>query len=86
MNVELKKNNVLNPLVSGESVRNHKIGSVMDIYRFNSLVKLLRVTGYVKRFIEQLKRLVKKKDLIKDELETSNILEAEEEWLKHEQF
>ena len=32
------------------------IGEVMDVRRFNSLKKLLRVTAFVKRFIQNLKQ------------------------------
>ena len=56
------------------------IGNVIDVNRFNSLDKLLRVTSYVNRFIFNLKRKVaktkeyKKGYLTLDEIEASEKL------------
>ena len=42
-----------------------KIGNVIDIERFSSLGKLLRVTAWVKRFVTNLKQKREKRELKK---------------------
>ena len=48
------------------------IENVIDIKRFNSLQKLLRVTSWVKRFVNNLKKKVLKKETLKKPFVDSN--------------
>ena len=50
------------------------IKSVIDIKRFNSLRKLLRVTSFIKRFVNNLKKKVLKKETLKKPFVDSNEL------------
>ena len=64
----------------GQSLR---IGNIMDIGRYNDYLKLVRVAGYVMRFVGNLKRIVRdKKPAIKsDYLNASEIFQAERMWI-----
>ena len=48
------------------------IETVVDIKRFNSIQKLLRVTSWVKRFVNNLKKKVLKKETLKKPFVDSN--------------
>ena len=48
------------------------IENVIDIKRFNSLKKLLRVTSWIKRFVNNLKMKVLKKEILKKPFVDSN--------------
>ena len=48
------------------------VKSVIDINRFNSLRKLLRVTSFIKRFVNNLKKKVLKKETLKKPFVDSN--------------
>ena len=50
------------------------IENVIDIKRFNSLQKLLRVTSWVKRFVNNLKKNVLKKETLEKPFIDSNKL------------
>ena len=50
------------------------IENVIDIKRFNSLKKLLRVTSWIKRFVNNLKMKVLKKEILKKPFVDSNEL------------
>ena len=58
-----------------------KIGNVIDIERFSSLGKLLRVTAWVKRFITNLKQKREKRELRRGGLEAREIETAERVWI-----
>ena len=50
------------------------IENVIDIKRFNSLQKLLRITSWVKRFVNSLKKKVLEKKILKKPFVDSNEL------------
>ena len=60
---------LLKKVDSGVSIEN-----VIDIKRFNSLKKLLRVTSWIKRFVNNLKMKVLKKEILKKPFVDSNEL------------
>ena len=58
------------------------IENVIDIKRFNSLQKLLRVTSWVKRFVNNLKKKVLKKKTLKKPFVDSNELHMSQlQWI-----
>ena len=61
------------------------VSNVVDIERFNSLERLLRVTAWVRRFIDNLKKKREKRDLKKGSLEVHEIENAEKMWIKDAQ-
>ena len=61
------------------------ISQVIDIDRYSSLGKLLRVTAFTQRFISNLMRKKKGKELILDRLLVSEIESAELMWIKEAQ-
>ena len=68
--------------VSG--VENVGVGEIIDISRFSSLEKLLRITGYVMRIVRNLKKVFNKGEgingkLLLEEVENANLL-----WVKYE--
>ena len=62
------------------------IENVIDIKRFNSLQKLLRVTSWVKRFVNNLKKKVLKKETLKKPFVDSNELHMSQlQWISENQ-
>ena len=62
------------------------VGKIADCKRFGSLGKLLRVTGYVKRFVFNLKtKLNGQGQLRKGEISVEEINESKYSWVKYEQ-
>ena len=58
------------------------VASVIDINRFSSLLKLLRVTALVQRFIENLKTRTAENRILTKELTGKEIDRAEHRWIK----
>ena len=61
------------------------VGNVIDIKRFGDLEKLLRVTVYVVRFVNNLKASVRKSEVRKGEIVVDELIECEKLWVKYEQ-
>ena len=61
------------------------IGKVITVEKFSCLKKLLRVTGYVLRFVRNLRRCLDGKEKVSGELVPEDLEEAERLWLIHEQ-
>ena len=61
------------------------IGKVITIEKFCCLKKLLRVTGYLLRFVRNLRRCLDGKEKVIGELVPEDLEEAEGLWLIHEQ-
>ena len=58
------------------------VENVIDIKRFNSLQKLLRVTSWVKRFVNNLKKKVMRKETLKKPFVESNELQISQlQWI-----
>ena len=74
---EMKKAAVLIATTSMESV--DTIGQAIDIERFSSLGKLLRVSAYVKRFVSNLRKKYEKREMNVDPLNAEDIKNAENE-------
>ena len=58
------------------------ISQVVDINKYNTLGKLLRVTAYVQRFINNLKNKLAKSEVNVGRLSIDEIEKAENEWIK----
>ena len=58
-----------------------KVGNVIELDRFSSLGRLLRVTAWVTRFISNLKRAKEKRDIRLGELEVGELEGAERNWI-----
>ena len=80
--------NVVDPCREGSTnvngVENVGVGEVIDIGRFSSLETLLRVTGYVMKFVRNLKKVSNKGEsingeLLFDEVENAKLLGAKYE-------
>ena len=80
---EMKKAAVLITTTAMESV--NTIGQAIDIERFSSLGKLLRVSAYVKRFVSNLRKKYEKREMNVDPLNAEDIKNAENEWIKDAQ-
>ena len=78
---ERKKVNVMS-IMSNEK---HSVGEVIDITRFSSLNKLLRVTSYVKRVIHNLKQKQRKGAMMLDRIRVEEIANTERMWIKDAQ-
>ena len=64
-----------------------EIGEVLDCSKFSSLDKLLRIRGYLVRFIFTLQTKKKNSDDYRSgDLSTEEILVSKEHWLKYEQL
>ena len=61
---------------------NYGIQDLIDISRFNNYLKLLRITAYVIRFVNNLKQKVKKQSLNIQFLQPTDIENAEFEWIR----
>ena len=62
-----------------------EVRNVIDIQRYSSFNKVLRVTAYVRRFIVNLIRKRESRELLKDRLSVEEIREAEGVWIKDAQ-
>ena len=72
--------------VMGVNSKPGGIGEAIDCTKFSSLDKLLRVIGYVSRFINNIKSRIDKSEIIlNDELSTDEINASRIIWLKYEQ-
>ena len=60
---------------------NDRVSNVVNVEKFTSLNKLLRVTAWVRRFINNVKEQRKKGELKKGGLEVVEIKEAEKVWI-----
>ena len=58
-----------------------KVGKVIELVRYSSLERLLRVTAWIKRFISNLKRAKEKREIRLGELEVAEVEEAERDWI-----
>ena len=65
--------------------KSEKLNNVVNVERFNSLDKLLRVTAWVKRFVNNLKHKKEKRELKKGSLEVEEIKEIERLWIQDAQ-
>ena len=63
---------------------NNSIGNIIDIQCYNDLMKLLRVTAFVLRFIHNLRATVKKETLTLNVIITE-IMAAKFRWIKENQ-
>ena len=61
------------------------IENVIDVKRFKSLQKLLRVTLWVKRFVSNLRKKVLKKETLKKPFVDSNELHSQLQWISENQ-
>ena len=73
-----------NLLITGDSCDND-ISNVITVEEYSTILKLLKVTCYVFRFINNSRARVLSKEVIKGELRAAEITEAEKIWLKSEQ-
>ena len=61
-------------------------GEAIDCTKFSSLDKLLRITSYVSKFINNVKfRIGKSEVILNDEISTDEINASRITWLKYEQ-
>ena len=83
---EIKEERKRMPIVLSvvtEKVRT--LSNVVNVERFNSLTKLLRVTAWVKRFVNNLKHKKEKRKLEKGNLAVEEIIGAERIWIQDAQ-
>ena len=59
-----------------------EVRHVINIDKFSSFNKLLRVTAYVRRFIENMRRKREKRELLKGKVSVEELREAERLWIK----
>ena len=72
-------------IISKVAENNDRVGNVVNVEKFTSLNKLLRVTAWVRRFINNVKEQRKKGELKKGGLEVEEIKKAEKVWIKDAQ-
>ena len=65
--------------------RSKQISEVIDLNRFSTLSKLLRVTAYVQRFLGNLRLKREKRELCLGELTAEELKNAESIWIKDAQ-
>ena len=83
---EMPREAVSESTVMGVNSKPGGISEAIDCTKFSSLDKLLRVTSYVSRFINNVKfRIDKSKIILNDELSTDEINASRIIWLKYEQ-
>ena len=67
-------------------LENYSIAKIIDVNKFNEVLKLFRVTAFVLRFINNVKKKNKKKDIIlKSRVTTIKMSEAKLIWLRDNQ-
>ena len=82
-----KEERKVNVMVTNAKMDDHpSIGQVVDIGRFSTLGKLLRVTAHIRRFIENLKSKKLGNELKTGELDGDEIKNAENEWIREAQM
>ena len=78
--------NVVDPCkessINVSGVENVGVGEVIDIGRFSSLETLLRVTGYVMRFVRNLKKVSNKGEGVNGELLLEEVENTKLLWVK----
>ena len=80
---EIRNNNVVLTVMKEN---NCLIGNVIDISKFNDYLKLLRVTGYVLRYVSNLRRKRNNEALVKSKyLSAAEINDAKRAWIKDNQ-
>ena len=82
--VEEKKSFSVNLLINADSL--FGISNSINLQRFSCLNRLLRVTAWVRRFINNLKRKKSGKELVCGALEASELKGAELAWIKASQL
>ena len=83
---EMTREAVSESTVMGVNSKPGGIGEAIDCTKFSSLDKLLRVIGYVSRFINNIKSRIDKSEIsLNDELSTDEINASRIIWLKYEQ-
>ena len=80
--------NFSNQTHKGQDNQKCSLSSVINSDRFSSLKKLIVVTGYVLRFVNNLRKRVKKEThlITEDMITVTEYNEAEIMWIKDEQF
>ena len=67
-------------------LENYSIAKIIDVNKFNDVLKLFRVTAFVLRFINNMMKKNKKKDIIlKLHITTIKMSEAKLIWLRYNQ-
>ena len=67
-------------------LENYSIAKIIDVNKFNDVLKLFRVTAFVLRFIKNVKKKIKKKEIIlKSHVTTIEMSEAKLLWLRDNQ-
>ena len=82
-----KKINVNNmsTLLSTVNSQKEQLGECIKVSRYSSVLRLVRVTAYVLRFINNLKRSLAKQENLKCELSVDEINAAEKLWIREVQ-
>lgn len=78
--VEEKKSFCVNVLLTVKSLC--VLTNVISLSKFSSLIRLLRVTAWVKRFVWNLKQKKEMKEVVGGELSVCELKTAEKEWTK----
>ena len=79
----MRKGGDINVLLNSVSLE-EGIGKVITIEKSSCLKKLLRVTGYVLRFVRNLQRCLDGTENVIEELVAEDLEQAERLWLIHE--
>ena len=79
---EQKKCNVLSVMAEKQP----RLNEIIDLGRFSALSKLLRVTAWVRRFIDNLRRKKEKQDVVLEPLSATEIEKSETSWVKDSQI
>ena len=67
-------------------LENYSIAKIIDVNKFNDVLKLFRVTAFVLRFINNVKKKIKKKEIVlKSHFTTIEMSEAKLLWLQDNQ-
>ena len=67
-------------------LENYSIAKIIDVNKFNDVLKLFRVTAFVLRFINNVKKKkIKKKIILKSHVTTIEMSEAKLLWLRDNQ-
>jgi len=82
-----KKVNVndMSTLLSTVNSQKQQLGELIKVSRYSSVLRLVRVTAYVLRFINNLKRSLAKQENLKCELSVDEINAAEKLWIREVQ-
>ena len=67
-------------------LENYSVAKIIDVNKFNDVLKLFRVTGFFLRFISNVKKKIKKKEIIlKYHVTTIEMNEAKLLWFRDNQ-